>query len=98
MFIPTRVANDRATVASILLAVCALALAGCGKKTEGSAQAAPASSSAPVTLLNVSYDPTRELFADVNAAFAKTWKEKTGQAVTINQSHGGSSKQARAVI
>ena len=51
-----------------------------------------------VTLLNVSYDPTRELYQDYNAAFAKYWKGKTGQNVTIQQSHGGSSKQARAVI
>jgi sulfate/thiosulfate-binding protein len=50
------------------------------------------------TLLNVSYDPTREFYADYNEAFAKYWKEKTGDAVTVNQSHGGSSKQARAVI
>ena len=54
--------------------------------------------SAPVTLLNVSYDPTRELYADYNAAFAKYWKGKTGQIVTIKQSHGGSGKQARSVI
>jgi sulfate/thiosulfate transport system substrate-binding protein len=51
-----------------------------------------------VTLLNVSYDPTRELYQDVNAAFAKAWQAKTGQVVTVNQSHGGSGKQARAVI
>jgi sulfate transport system substrate-binding protein len=51
-----------------------------------------------VTLLNVSYDPTRELYQDYNAAFARYWKAKTGQEVTINQSHGGSGKQARAVI
>lgn len=51
-----------------------------------------------VTLLNVSYDPTRELFQDYNAAFAKYWKAKTGQGVVVQQSHGGSSKQARAVI
>ncbi|NUM67232.1 sulfate ABC transporter substrate-binding protein [candidate division KSB1 bacterium] len=51
-----------------------------------------------VTLLNVSYDPTRELYQEYNAAFTKYWKEKTGETVTINQSHGGSSKQARAVI
>jgi sulfate/thiosulfate transport system substrate-binding protein len=51
-----------------------------------------------VTLLNVSYDPTRELYADYNTAFAKYWKQKTGDTVTINQSHGGSGKQARAVI
>jgi sulfate/thiosulfate transport system substrate-binding protein len=52
----------------------------------------------PVTLLNVSYDPTRELYQDYNAAFAKYWKTKTGQDVNVQQSHGGSSKQARAVI
>ncbi len=51
-----------------------------------------------VTLLNASYDPTRELFQDYNIAFAKYWKATTGQEVTIQQSHGGSSKQARAVI
>jgi sulfate/thiosulfate transport system substrate-binding protein len=51
-----------------------------------------------VTLLNVSYDPTRELYVDYNAAFAKYWKGKTGQDVKINQSHGGSGKQARSVI
>jgi sulfate/thiosulfate-binding protein len=49
-------------------------------------------------LLNVSYDPTRELYKVVNAAFIKDWKVKTGQTLTINQSHGGSGKQARAVI
>ncbi len=51
-----------------------------------------------LTLLNVSYDPTRELYAEYNQAFAKHWKEKTGQAVTIKQSHGGSGKQARSII
>jgi sulfate/thiosulfate transport system substrate-binding protein len=50
------------------------------------------------TLLNVSYDPTRELYAAYNAAFAKYWRAKTGQTVTINDSHGGSGAQARAVI
>ena len=53
---------------------------------------------ATVTLLNVSYDPTRELYKDINAAFAKQWKAKTGDDVVINQSHGGSGKQARSVI
>jgi sulfate transport system substrate-binding protein len=53
---------------------------------------------APVTLLNVSYDPTRELYSEFNAAFAKHWKAQTGQDVTIKQSHGGSGKQARSVI
>jgi sulfate/thiosulfate transport system substrate-binding protein len=51
-----------------------------------------------ITLLNVSYDPTRELYQDYNVAFAKYWKAKTGDNVTINNSHGGSGKQARSVI
>lgn len=51
-----------------------------------------------VELLNVSYDPTRELYVDFNESFAKYWQEKTGQEVTISQSHGGSGKQARSVI
>ena len=53
---------------------------------------------APVTLLNVSYDPTRELYVEFNAAFTKYWKAKTGQDVSIKQSHGGSGKQARSII
>ncbi len=53
---------------------------------------------ATVTLLNVSYDPTRELYVDYNAAFARYWKGKSGQDVRINQSHGGSGQQARSVI
>ena len=53
---------------------------------------------ADVTLLNVSYDPTRELYQDVNRAFAAQWKAKTGGGVTLQQSHGGSGKQARSVI
>ena len=65
--------------------------------------AAPAAGAAqgalkPVTLLNVSYDPTRELYEDFNQQFAAYWKGKTGQEVTIRQSHGGSGKQARSVI
>ena len=70
------------------LAVCAsLGLASCGKDA-----------SSDITLLNASYDPTRELYADINVAFAKQWKQSTGQKVRINQSHGGSGRQARAVI
>src|SRR5437764_13676738 len=61
------------------------------------APAAPARA-AGVQLLNASYDPTRELYQDVNAAFARSWKARTGQEVTIQQSHGGSGKQARSVI
>lgn len=53
---------------------------------------------AQTTLLNVSYDPTRELYQDFNAAFAKHWKAKTGETINVKQSHGGSGKQARSVI
>jgi sulfate transport system substrate-binding protein len=63
-----------------------------------SVSASVASAQPAVTLLNVSYDPTRELYVEFNAAFAKHWKAKTGQDVTIKQSHGGSGKQARSII
>jgi len=53
---------------------------------------------ADITLLNVSYDPTRELYEDFNKDFAKVWKDKTGDTLKVKQSHGGSGKQARAVI
>ena len=53
---------------------------------------------ADTTLLNVSYDPTRELYRDFNAAFAAKWKQDTGETLKINQSHGGSGKQSRSVI
>ena len=72
----------------LLLASLLMPLAGCGKK-------GPAGE---VSLLNVSYDPTRELYDDINPAFAAQWKTKTGQSVQINQSHGGSGSQARSVI
>ena len=52
----------------------------------------------PIRLLNVSYDPTRELYKDINAAYSDFWKAHTGQTVVIDQSHGGSGAQARAVI
>jgi len=98
--------NARRTVLLYFLAntLALLGLSGC-KKTEASTpeSVSETSSSAappkkPVTLLNVSYDPTRELYTEYNSLFAKHWKEKTGQEVTIKQSHGGAGKQARAVI
>src|SRR5262249_60111575 len=55
-----------------------------------------AARAADVTLLNVSYDPTRELYQQIDAAFAAAWQAKTGQTVAIRQSHGGSAKQARS--
>lgn len=64
----------------------------------GLALGAHSSAWAATTLLNVSYDPTRELYQDYNAAFARYWKGKSGQDVTVRQSHGGSGKQARSVI
>src|SRR5262245_45484371 len=75
------------TLSKILAAAASLSLAlsvGCGF--------------AATTLLNVSYDPTRELYHAVNEAFIKDWKAKTGETVSIDQAHGGSGKQARAVI
>ena len=60
--------------------------------------AAVAGARADTTLLNVSYDPTRELYVAFNNAFASHWKKETGEDVTVQQSHGGSGKQARAVI
>ena len=73
----------------VLQALSAIALAGAFPTSQAQA---------PITLLNVSYDPTRELYLEFNAAFAKHWKATTGQDVTIKQSHGGSGKQARSVI
>src|SRR5258707_8566696 len=75
--------------------VAAIAAFGLGAATLFGASLAQA---AEVTLLNVSYDPTRELYVDYNASFVKYWKAKTGQDVVVNQSHGGSGGQARAVI
>jgi len=77
----------------VVLAASAGVLLGCSSsKTDGSPD------SGPVTLLNVSYDPTRELYVEYNKAFANYWKQKSGQTVRISQSHGGSGKQARSVI
>jgi sulfate transport system substrate-binding protein len=92
--------------AALLFAAASAGLGACNKKSEaagtaavGSGAAAVASpSKAAVTLLNVSYDPTRELYQAFNAVFAKDWKSKTGQDVKVNQSHGGGGKQARAVL
>lgn len=78
-----------ATAAALALLA---SLAGCKAKTDTPANPTK------VTILNVSYDPTRELYQEVNAAFAARWKELWGQDVVINQSHGGSGKQARSVI
>ncbi len=75
---------------ALLAAIGLLWAAGCSRGSAGAGGS--------VTLLNASYDPTRELYEDVNREFAASWKAKTGQEVKIRQSHGGSGKQARAVI
>jgi sulfate/thiosulfate-binding protein len=69
-------------------------LVGCSKSTPGGA----GEGAGAIQILNASYDPTRELYDEINVAFAKSWLAKTGQSVSIKQSHGGSGKQARAVI
>jgi ABC-type sulfate transport system substrate-binding protein len=92
--------------AAVLLVATSAGLAACSKKSEGTGSAPVGSGSAaiansnkgPVTLLNVSYDPTRELYQEFNTVFAKYWKDKTGQDLKVNQSHGGGGKQARAVL
>ncbi|MBD8028349.1 sulfate ABC transporter substrate-binding protein [Ureibacillus sp. Re31] len=71
-------------------------LAGCGEKEDVSETSADGKE--PVEILNVSYDPTRELYEEFNKQFATYWEEETGQKVTFQQSHGGSGKQGRAVI
>ena len=82
--------TTRLTRRSALFGVTAAATAAAG----GRALADPA----PVTLLNVSYDPTRELYKAYNPVFAENWRRRTGQTVTIEQSHGGSAKQALSVL
>ncbi len=72
--------------------------AGAGVLAWTAAGAARAAPPAPVKLLNVSFDPTRELYADIDRAFAEDWRRRTGGAITVDQSHGGSGKQARAVL
>lgn len=81
--------------AGILLSTFVL-LSGCSSETTGST--AEKEKAKPIELLNVSYDPTRELYQEFNKEFETYWKEKTGQTVTVKQSHGGSGSQARSVI
>jgi sulfate/thiosulfate transport system substrate-binding protein len=91
------VAHRRAAAgiaAAFVALLCAVPLAGCS----GPAGSASNGAAKPVKLLNVSYDPTRELYEAINKAFAAEWLASTGEQVTINQSHGGSGKQARAII
>ena len=82
--------NRRALALGMLLGGAVLALPGCSPEAGDSGN--------QVELLNVSYDPTRELYEELNPKFAARWKEETGQDLKINMSHGGAGKQARAVI
>ena len=88
--------NIRLSFITISLLTAFSLLVGCGSVSEKSSSST--TNNDPVTLLNVSYDPTRELYEEYNTAFIKYWKEKSGQDVTIQQSHGGSGSQARTVI
>lgn len=86
-------------MAVVITGALAASLVGCGDKgDDGTAKSSDSSGKKAVELLNVSYDPTRELYDSFNKAFATYWKNKTGQTVTIQQSHGGSGAQARSVI
>ncbi|WHH57500.1 sulfate ABC transporter substrate-binding protein [Petroclostridium sp. X23] len=96
--------KNRILVISLFITLAALV--GCGADTSEKQNASDGqqdilnqnAAAQSITLLNVSYDPTRELYQEFNQAFAKYWKEKEGQDVVIKQSHGGSGKQARAVV
>lgn len=81
----------------IALATAAIMVSACSESGSPSTHAPDAPGTA-IKLLNVSYDPTREFYADYNKAFAAYWKQKTGQVIIMQQSHGGSGKQARAVV
>jgi sulfate/thiosulfate-binding protein len=84
---------------SLLAPLAAALLTGCNKPAESNSSTdAGKPAAAKLTLLNVSYDPTRELYNDINAAFAKDWKAKSGGEVEVKNTHGGSGKQARSVI
>lgn len=80
----------KCVTAAILLA---MSVAGCGSGADSAA-----GGNSEIELLNVSYDPTREFYAEYNKLFSEYWKEKSGQEVTVTQSHGGSGSQARSVI
>lgn len=86
------------TFASLILTLLGASLfVGCSDSNTNAASGTPTAASA-IRLLNVSYDPTRELYAEYNEEFRRHWKAQTGQDVSIEQSHGGAGKQARAVI
>lgn len=84
-------------LSATLLLTAATAFAGCGSKSDSGSEGSGEASAEKLTITNVSYDPTRELYAAYNEVFAKHWKKETGQEVEITQSHGGSGKQALEV-
>jgi sulfate transport system substrate-binding protein len=90
-----KIATKKRVIAAVMITI-AVAFTGCGG--DQAEKQVNSSDTNSVTLLNVSYDPTRELYQEYNTAFAKYWKDKTGQDVTVQQSHGGSGSQARTVI
>lgn len=85
----------RGLIIGTALGAASFALASCSQDAGNNGEK---SANQTIELLNVSYDPTRELYAEINPKFAASWKEQTGQTVKINMSHGGAGKQARAVI
>jgi len=85
-------------IAILIIAMTAFGITGCGHGHAGNGESTGGANSGSLHLLNVSYDPTREFYQDYNKAFASYWQAKTHQSVTIQQSHGGSGKQAQAVI
>ena len=93
--------TTRKAISLLSLSLVALLAVGCSEKSRAASAGSgekPAAEAESVTLLNVSYDPTRELYEEINKAFAADWKKRKGQDVSIRQSHGGSGKQARSVI
>lgn len=85
-------------VVTLVSSLAALSFTGCGSSDDSKTGDSGDAQKDPVTITNVSYDPTRELYEQYNKLFQTYWKEKTGQEVTIVQSHGGSGKQARSVL
>ena len=77
----------------VAAALLSMSITGCGSDAESTAEG-----NGKIELLNVSYDPTREFYAEYNKLFSEYWREKSGQEVTVTQSHGGSGSQARSVI
>ena len=91
---------DRSFVSALffLAALAVMTIVGGCRRGQEAGKSSSAAAQNAIEILNVSYDPTRELYKDFNQAFAKQWTKQTGQQVTVRMSHGGSGKQARSVI